>query len=521
MAAFLCPVGRFATLRGVTVASESPTSPLPPTDETAVRSLLEAAGVSFASEAPTLRIASCDPTDGCPDVMVLSAMDGGTRLLIERASMRPLEGQEHDWSFDLIDHASTLCDRAEHALGGPIVLELCGEPRALACTSARSLVPAPAFLPAPYRLVSLLSHDEGPIAPLAVDALALGLERDAEAGVLRVFARAYRRVSDASQASDRPRPSLVAATRRAAEVAIDATEPLGEARSLRAAIVQRCIELDAVDLTRLPSSSLGRALRARRDLVAQPEAWLDRARAATGAALDALRDAVGAIPDDVIADLVAVRAPEDRRRREEELARLGREAIAACAGDATRLAALAAGEFPARMHEPAEALRSRLADTRPLGLDVRPLPYADTLSTLAIAADALARRDDPEDRRKHAHDAIVALGPRGVSSPARQGLIRGLLSLFDRLASAKGEIADATALALTRLRIGACEAGARLVEEGILEQPEDAVYLSVAELEDALRGEAVAFASRVRARREEDVRFRNLRAPRRLAARGW
>jgi hypothetical protein len=99
--------------------------------------------------------------------------------------------------------------------------------------------------------------------------------------------------------------------------------------------------------------------------------------------------------------------------------------------------------------------------------------------------------------------------------------VRGLLSLFDRLATAKGEIADAMSLALLRLRVCACEAGARLVDEGILEQPDDALYLSVAEIEEALRGEAVAFASRARARREEDARFRNLRPPRRLAARGW
>jgi hypothetical protein len=162
-----------------------------------------------------------------------------------------------------------------------------------------------------------------------------------------------------------------------------------------------------------------------------------------------------------------------------------------------------------------------MAELRPLGLDVRPLPYGSSLATLAIAAERLARSEDPEERRKRAHDTVVALGPRGVSSPARQGLVRGLLSLFDRLATAKGEIADAMALALLRFRACACEAGGRLVEEGILEQPEDALYLSVAEIEEALRGEAVAFASRARARREEDARFRNLRPPRRLAARGW
>jgi hypothetical protein len=491
-------------------------------DDVALRAALERAGVRFAPGGSSLvRITSCDPVDGCPDVMVLSGLDGAGRLVIERASMRPLDGQEHDWSFDVIDQATTLCDRAEHALGSPVSLELAQDARALACTQAARVAPMPAYLPAPYRLVSILSRDEGPIAPLAVDALALALEKDAEGGVLRVFARAYRRTSDARSTSDAPRPSLVAATRRAAEVALDATEPLGEARALRTSVVQRCVELDAIDVTRLPGSSLGRALRARRELVADPQRWLDRARAATGAALDVLRSTIGTIPEDVIADLVAVRAPEDRRRREEELTRFGREALAACQEDRQRIDALARGTLPERMHESAEQLRTRLADLRPIGLDVRPAPYGSSLSTLAMAAEQLARSEDAEERRKRAHDAIVALGPRGVTSPARQGLVRGLLSLFDRLATAKGEIADAMSLALLRLRVCACEAGARLVDEGILEQPDDALYLSVAEIEEALRGEAVAFASRARARREEDARFRNLRPPRRLAARGW
>jgi hypothetical protein len=397
----------------------------------------------------------------------------------------------------------------------PVALELGRGARGLGVVRAARVSPPPAYLPAPYRLVSLLSREEGPIAPLAVDALALALENDAEGGVIRAFARAYRRVADSKPTSDAPRPSLVASTRRAAEVAFEATEPLGEARALRATIVQRCIELDAIDVARLPASSLGRALRARRELVAEAQRWLDRARGSTGAALDVLRGAVSSVPDDAIDALVAVRATDDRRRREAELARLGHEA-SAIDGDA-----LARGRWPDRMVEVAEQARARTGDLRPLGLDVRPLPYGASLAILAESAARLAAAEDDEARRARAHQTVLALGPRGVLSPARQGLLRGLLSLFDRLASAKGEIADALALALLRLRTCAVEAGARLVDDGVLEVADDALYLSVAEIEEALRGEAGAFASRARARREEDIRFRELRAPRRLAARGW
>jgi hypothetical protein len=481
-----------------------------------LRDRLERADVPFCEGAAvSLHISSCDPDDGCPDVMVLAGVSGTPRIVIERASMRPLDGQEHDLAFEVVDQAATLCDRAEHAVGMPVSLQLGHGTRGLGVVRAERVSPTPAFLPSPYRLVSLLSREEGPIAPLAVDALALGLERDEEGGVIRAFARAYRRVTDSKPTSDAPRPSLVAFTRRAAEVALDATEPLGEARALRASIVQRCIELDAIDVTRLPASSLGRALRARRELVAEAHGWLDRARGSTGAALDVLRGTITEVPDEVVDALVAVRATEDRRRREAEIARLGHEASAM---DGTLLST---GRWPDCMIEHAEQVRARATDLRPLGLDVRPLAYGASLGTLAEAAARLLRAEDDEARRARAHEAVIALGPRGVLSPARQGLLRGLLSLFDRLASAKGEIADALALALLRLRRCAVEAGARLVDEGVLELADDALYLSVAEIEEALRGEAGAFASRVRARREEDVRFRELRAPRRLAARSW
>lgn len=448
--------------------------------------------------------------------MVLSNLDGSAALRIERASMRPLEGQTHDWPLDLVEAAAIACERAELVVGAPVSLELGGDTPSLEKTRATRIELTPAFSPSPYRLVSLLSHDEGPIAPLAVDALAQALEQGVEDGVVRVYARAYRRLHRASlaQEPEAPRHSLVLATRRTAEAALEASELHAEARALRATTIQRCVELDAVDLARLPRSSLGRALRERRELVAAPQRWLDRARASTGTALDVLRRTLGEIPDDLVEDLVAVRAPDERRRREEALASFGRALLASRGRDE-----LEPGDIPAELLVHAEALRARLVDLRPLSLDVRPLPYGHSLKELAIAADRLARMDDPEDRRAHAHEAVRALARAQGSSPARQGLVRGLLSLFSHLAAAKGEVADAMALASTRLRSAAVEVGTRLHEEGILEQAEDALYLGVDELEEALRGEACAFAARARSRRDEDQRFRRLKPPRRLEPR--
>jgi len=60
------------------------------------------------------------------------------------------------------------------------------------------------------------------------------------------------------------------------------------------------------------------------------------------------------------------------------------------------------------------------------------------------------------------------------------------------------------------------EVGARLAEEGLLEEAEDALYLTFTELEEAIRLEPGAYASRARFRREDDRRWRAFAAPDRV-----
>ena len=469
-------------------------------EDEALKAAIETIGRRSSSPSSFI-VSSCDPDDGCPDAMVVSRLDGSARVAVERSSMRPLEGQDVELDSQIIDRATSLCERIELSLGAPVSLELAADGGVI--RGARWLGTV-GFLPAPYRLVSLLTRDEGPIAPLAVDALCAALEPDLSRGVVRIFARAYRCVDGKPKALD-GRASLVQTTRRAAEVALEATEPLGESKSLRIAMLERCMDFDGVDLSRLPSSSLGRALMQRRELVLAAERWLDRARASTGAAVAVLQATLGDVPATQLAELVAVTPSADRLRREGEIAALGKT-LQKDALDARDLARV-------------EELRARLGDFRPLGLDVRPLPFGHSSETLIAHARRMANATPLHESREAARAVVIALVPR--LSPGRQGLVRAMLSLLDRLAVAKGEVADALAHGLLRLRACANEIGVRLVNDGVLEDAEGALYLTSEELESALCGEAVAFASRVRVRTEEDARFRSFPPPRMLAAKAY
>jgi hypothetical protein len=91
--------------------------------------------------------------------------------------------------------------------------------------------------------------------------------------------------------------------------------------------------------------------------------------------------------------------------------------------------------------------------------------------------------------------------------------------MIERLSDAKGTVAEGLSAANLRLRDAAIEIGRRLVERGVLDEPDDALYLYVAEIQEALSGEPGAYAARVRLRREEDARWRAFEPPTRLLAR--
>ena len=99
---------------------------------------------------------------------------------------------------------------------------------------------------------------------------------------------------------------------------------------------------------------------------------------------------------------------------------------------------------------------------------------------------------------------------------SREGLVNTLGGLAERVAVVKGVVAEQLAASLLRLRAAALQAGQRLVDRAVLEVPSDALYLTLAELEEALVGEPGAYASRVRLRREDDARWARFEAPRRV-----
>ena len=80
-------------------------------------------------------------------------------------------------------------------------------------------------------------------------------------------------------------------------------------------------------------------------------------------------------------------------------------------------------------------------------------------------------------------------------------------------------MAEGLAAANLRLRDVAIEIGRRLVERGVLDEPDDVLYLFVPEVQEALSGDPGAYAARVRLRREEDARWRGFTPPTRLVAR--
>jgi len=231
--------------------------------------------------------------------------------------------------------------------------------------------------------------------------------------------------------------------------------------------------------------------------------------------VSALESVTGALPRDAIHALSAIRKTRTRRRGEEKLLRLARHLVDQL------------GEVPAPQRIPAtlrrrwEDTRTELAGLRPLGVDVRPLPYGHDDDTLrAGLLDVLARDLDGVEvaRRETLRRLLVTARLRSLGR-AREGLVIGLTLALAQLAELKGRLGEALAESMLRLRQGAVVVGSGLAEAGTIDAPEDALYLELSELEEAVSGEPGAYAARVRLRREADLRWRHDDPPRRLSAR--
>jgi hypothetical protein len=175
--------------------------------------------------------------------------------------------------------------------------------------------------------------------------------------------------------------------------------------------------------------------------------------------------------------------------------------------------------LPEKLARRFDELREELTLVRCLGIDVTPKAIGADAASLTAALRGALERDDDDAAERARRDAVRRLRATARSRPfgrARESIATSLALLLGRVATSKGSVAEALSAAALRFRSAASEAGARLVERGILEEADDAMYLYRNEIEEALGGEPGAYAARVRFRREDDERWRALTPPRRI-----
>lgn len=482
--------------------------------------------------------ASAAPGDGDPD-MVSVWTEGAQPWLVDRRTMRFSARGDAPLDDELAARVADLVDRAQLVLGRPVEVRWLAAKGRLFVASVRELGLAPRFTGAAYRRVALMAEDEGTVAPLAVDAIDKALGRDDAAAdeprVRRVFARPYRRIDGSSRDGAvlvaSPASPLVRAGRNVARVAADVAAPLAASRRFAQELSGRLAKADAVPLHRLSDAALVAQVRERQRLVIDALVLLDRARVATLAALPALEAAAGELPRDAYIALAAPRATRERRRAHEHIERLAVKLSEAGVRPGTPVGAL-----PSALRRQWDETRRAVAEVRPLGLDITPHAYGEsdamleaalpTVSTAAARTTVLrayavlpCEHDLREEARRAAVRRLCETARERSFGRGREAAVRAVALVLSGLADAKGEVAEGLALGLLRLRAAAVVVGERLCEAGILEAADDALYMDVEELGQALEGEPGAYAARVRLRREDDQRWAHYEAPRRLRAR--
>jgi hypothetical protein len=476
------------------------------------------------------RVASIDPRNGDPEIVAVWS-DSHSPWKLDRKTMRVLEephpSREHTaLPQDTITKAADLADRAQLALGRPVELSFAHLRGRLVVLGVRPVSVEPCFSDATFRRVALLSADEGVIAPLAIDALDRALRAsDAsveEARVARFYARAYRRVdakpgaTSAGVASiDGPSAFFTRMARKGTRVATDLTRPVSAVREFERSLSIRFAEFDLQDRASADRGVLLGTIRDRMRTAVEALSLLESARVATLTAITALEAISGPLPRECVYALATIRRTRVRRQADERLLRLARH-LTDQLGEIPET-----HRVPAALRQRWDEVRRALLDLRPLGVDVRPLPYgSDDRVLRAALIDALRTPlDAEEDARREALRRLIATVRGQPLGRGRELFVSSIAVGLTDLAEIKGRIGEALAASMLRLRRGACRVGAHLVEHGMVDEPEDALYLDLAEIEEALAGEPGAYASRVRLRREADARWRNFEPPRRLSAR--
>ena len=412
-----------------------------------------------------------------------------------------------------------LVDRVQLVLGIPVEIDWCvqggGRPVVF---GVRPITLRPTFIAGAWSRLALTAADEGTVAPLAIDALNRALEVEERAPrvdstVRRIYARPYRRHHGEPVKLGASEPqSLARAGALVGRVVAESAPVIADALKFERTLDARFQRLDVDNLGDLGPEALMDVVRERHRVVAEALLLLDRSRELTRRGLETLEAIVGALPRECYGALAAPRSMRKRRRVHERLQKLRRK-IEKQHGTLVE---------PDRLSESTRArwneTRADLADVRPLGIDVVPRPIGFSDATLLRALERLEESGHTarEEARKNAVGQVVATARSRSLGRLRAGLALSITPLLQRLARVKGGVSEGVADSLLLLRRAACEVGRRLVERAVLDEPDDALYLSLVELEEALSREPGAYAARVRFRREDDERWRNYDAPRRI-----
>jgi hypothetical protein len=384
-------------------------------------------------------------------------------------------------------------------------------------TALEPLLPQFAFSAVSYRRVAPFIGDKSTLSPLAVDALdrALRVEEDRgdEHRVRRIFGRAYRKVDAHHTPWSRGSTGRLGTLQRTSRLARDVALALADARRFRLALAESVALHEAPALGELELHDLVEALRRRMGLVVSALVLLERSRMASLSLLPPLEQLCDELPRAAFSALAAPAYTAERGAIDRKLLALAE----ACSQPGRPLETPRAA--PAR--DEWERVRRTLRHVRSLGMDVRAAPIgADDEQLLWALHEVRARHErDPAEAREQARRALMSHALRGSLGPLGIAPAVGIAGLLTRLAEAKGFVAEGLSAALLRLRAAALEAGRRLSHQGTLERPDDTLYMTLEEIEQALEGELGAYAARARLRREDDRRWRHFDAPRLISGR--
>lgn len=444
---------------------------------------------------------SMDPSNGDPECVIMRWIREGEPgsakpVCVDRRSTQviPDPSGPAPWPEGVaLAQVMDVVDRVQMALGHPVRVTLDVSKPSPSVVSVEELPFDSTFLPVEHRLLSLIRRDEGVVAPLSIDALDRALRREGasmdldEATVRRVYGRPYRR-DVMPQIIPDMRWAARHLAKRALHTSRDAMPSPLEAKGDRASL----------------EAQLRRSVRRTGEVFRD----LDLARIASRWCLGRAESVLGELDSHKRVALMRPIPTERRQSMETTLRDFALEV------DPVQLEDGAVNLIPshrARFNE----LRKLCEGTREISLDVRAAPWGESDSHFAQVL--LRFRDgQPCGESVYPWDRWPTTQGGGHGIFAWSRLSSGWLHLLRRIVWVKGHLAESLCDRLLELRRVALAVGEHLEREGITECAEDALYLHVAELGQALANEPGAYAARVRLRREDDSRWGQTKVPRHI-----